>query len=155
MWSYNTESFRTFSDGQFECCFKCFVSCMIRQAQFIKAAGDAKCTSYITPYTCMLCIHVWKCMEQSITCVSTIPINLVHTMWSSSKELKQAVCMQCESRRQCAYHVWAEGNRPAIGACDMVNLGFKAQNPSDGSCDDPVVNCSSLHKDNSKTGITQ
>ena len=45
-----------------------------------------------------------------------------------------------------AYHVWAEGNLPAIGACDMVNLGFRAQKPSDGNCDDPVVNCSSLYE---------
>lgn len=32
----------------------------------------------------------------------------------------------------------------------MVNFGFRAQKPSDGNCDDPVVNCSSLYKEQNK-----
>jgi len=47
---------------------------------------------------------------------------------------------------QTAYHVWAVGSCPYVGAGEIWNFGVRSLNPPGGSCEQPVVNCSSLER---------
>jgi len=44
------------------------------------------------------------------------------------------------------YQVWAVGSCPYVGAGEIWNLGVRSLNPPGGSCEQPVVNCSSLEE---------